>query len=55
MGHKDRIVSLEARHHELEEAINAQTARPHPNEDEIHSLKKEKLRIKDEISTLGGV
>ena len=54
MGHKDRIVSLEARHHELEEAIDSATARPHPDDDEIHSLKKEKLRIKDEISTLGG-
>lgn len=52
MGHKDRISSLEARHQQLEDAIHAESTRPHPDEDEIHVLKKEKLRIKDEISSL---
>lgn len=55
MGYKDRIVSLEARHHELEEAIHAENTRPHPDENEIHALKKEKLRIKDEINSLSGI
>ena len=55
MANKDRIVSLEARHHELEEAIHAENARPHPDEDQIHTLKKEKLKIKDEINSLSGV
>ncbi|MDH5188932.1 MAG: YdcH family protein [Rhodospirillaceae bacterium] len=55
MGHKDRIVSLEARHHELEAAIHTENTRPHPNEDEIHTLKKEKLKIKDEINSLNSL
>lgn len=54
MGHKDRIVSLEARHNELEEAIHTENIRPHPDDGEIHALKKEKLRIKDEINSLSG-
>ena len=55
MGNKDRIVSLEARHHELEAAIHAENTRPHPDEDQIHTLKKEKLKIKDEINSLSSV
>lgn len=52
MGQTDRIFSLQARHEQLETAINTENARPHPDDVEIHSLKKEKLRIKDEISEL---
>ena len=55
MGYKDRIVSLEARHQELEQAIHAENTRPHPDEDQIHILKKEKLKIKDEINSLSSV
>ena len=52
MGQKDRINSLQARHHELEVAIETEESRPHPDDVEIHSLKKEKLKIKDEINVL---
>lgn len=55
MAQKDRIVSLKARHQEIESAIDHENARPHPDEVEIHALKKEKLRIKDEISDLSPV
>ncbi len=52
MSLESRIDSLKTRHHELEKAIEAHNAQPYPDEIEIHSLKKEKLRIKDELEDL---
>ncbi len=48
----DHIEALKARHASLEHAINEETARPHPNDDAVCSLKKRKLQIKDEITRL---
>ncbi|PHS75034.1 MAG: hypothetical protein COB59_11775 [Rhodospirillaceae bacterium] len=52
MGVANRIDALRVRHHELDEAIEMETTRACPDEHEIHTLKKEKLRIKDELTTL---
>ena len=49
MSLQDRIESLRARHRSLEEAIGQEINRPMPNEDVLHDLKRQKLRIKDEI------
>jgi hypothetical protein len=48
----DRIESLRSQHALLEEAIREETHRPHPDELRIHELKREKLRLKDEISSM---
>lgn len=53
MGLDSRIEALKSRHQELETAIEMENARACPDEVEIHSLKKEKLRIKDELQNLG--
>lgn len=47
-----RIESLKARHHSLEQSIADEEARPLPNDLHIAELKKQKLRIKDEIAML---
>ncbi len=52
MSTPDRIEALKHRHQVLEEAIDDESARPHPDEDVLHELKKKKLRLKDEILTL---
>jgi len=52
MGTANRIDALKNRHQELETAIKTETTRALPNEVAIHSLKKEKLRIKDELHDL---
>jgi len=52
MALENRIDSLKSRHGELEMALDTETARPFPDEVEIHTLKKEKLRIKDELESL---
>lgn len=52
MGLENRIEALKTRHQELEAALETETTRPLPDDVEIHSLKKEKLRIKDEIINL---
>ena len=49
MSAMDHIEALKAKHASLENAIGEETARPHPDDDAICSLKKRKLQIKDEI------
>jgi hypothetical protein len=44
--------SLKAKHTDLETRIADEERRPHPDENFINDLKKQKLRIKDELSVL---
>jgi len=46
------ITDLKDRHHALEVEIETENARPAPDELRIQTLKKEKLRIKDELQRL---
>src|ERR1700686_799234 len=52
MSLQDRIESLRARYPSLEDAIDEEINRPLPNDDVVHDLKRQKLRIKDEIVQL---
>jgi hypothetical protein len=49
MSSQDRIEELRERHAALERAIDEENSRPFPNQDAISDLKRQKLRIKDEI------
>jgi len=46
----ERIASLRTKHAAIENAIDAEEHRPHPDDLRIVELKREKLRIKDEIA-----
>jgi len=46
----DEVMDLKNRHAELEKTIEDEISRPHPDQNIIASLKKEKLRIKDELA-----
>ena len=46
---EERVSALKAKHAELEQAIETENSRPLPDELLLHALKREKLRIKDEI------
>ncbi len=52
MSMQDRIEALKEKHASLERAIDEETHRPSPNQDTITDLKRQKLRIKDEIFQL---
>ena len=52
MSQQDRIEALKEKHAVLERAIEEENRRPLPNNDMIHDLKRQKLRIKDEIYQL---
>ncbi len=52
MSLDERIDDLKSKHQALETAIEDENNRPHPDDIEIASLKKQKLRIKDEIATI---
>jgi len=46
------IQELSEKHKQLEDTINAEMANPEWDEVRVQSLKKEKLRIKDELERL---
>jgi hypothetical protein len=46
------IQELSEKHKQLEDAINNEMANPDWDEVRVHALKKEKLRIKDELERL---
>jgi len=50
----EKIENLKSKHHDLETAIEEETHRPHPDDIEVANLKKQKLKIKDEIASLDG-
>jgi hypothetical protein len=43
----DRIETLKHKHAALEAALQAENARPHPDDDLLTDLKRRKLRLKD--------
>ena len=47
---KVQVDALESKHAALHALIDEEEHRAHPDEDLLHRLKKEKLRIKDEIA-----
>ena len=52
MSRDERIEALKAKHQALEQAIEQENSRPHPDDMEIVNLKKQKLVIKDELAAL---
>ncbi len=50
MGIEDHVAQLRAKHLELEAAIEEENGRPHPDDIHLHDLKRQKLRVKDEIT-----
>ena len=48
----ERIETLRARHADLDSQIDEETHRPHPDDIRVAELKREKLKLKDEITRL---
>lgn len=48
----DRIETLKHKHAAIEAALQAENARPHPDDDLVHQLKRQKLKLKDTIKEL---
>jgi len=48
----ERIEALKAKHAALDNAIREENNRPHPDDTKIHDLKRQKLKIKDEIAQM---
>jgi hypothetical protein len=52
MSQQDRIAALKEKHAALERAIDEENRRPLPSDDLITDLKRQKLRIKDQLYQL---
>jgi hypothetical protein len=52
MTSEDRISALRARHASLEAELESENHRPHPDDVHIAEIKRQKLKIKDEIAKL---
>lgn len=53
MASQEQLEALKAKHARLEQSIDEESHRPLPDTVQIHSLKREKLKIKDTINRLG--
>lgn len=53
MSMTERIDALKEKHHSLEAKIEREESRPHPDDVFVHNLKKQKLKIKDELLNIG--
>jgi len=53
MGKSERIDALQTKHHDLESKIDNEEKKSLPDEITIHDLKKQKLKIKDELMSMG--
>jgi hypothetical protein len=53
MNVEAQVSALKSRHAELEEILESEISRPHPDQSLIAGIKKQKLRIKDELVELG--
>lgn len=49
MSVQGHLQSLADKHHRLDEQLASETNRPRPDENTLSRLKKEKLRIKEEM------
>ena len=52
MAVSERIESLRTRHAALEAELEEMMLRPMPSPEDVHRVKREKLKLKDEISRL---
>ena len=52
MGAFEKVESLKSQHRALEAQLESEDKRPHPDEDLIRTIKRQKLRIKDELLTM---
>lgn len=52
MSVDERIQSLKVRHSQLENELEQETHRPHPDDVHITEIKRQKLRLKDQIAAL---
>ncbi len=53
MTMQEYVEELRVKHANLEEEIDVESHRPMPDQGTLSRLKREKLRIKDEIARLG--
>ena len=54
MADDDQVGKLKAEHVSLEKAIEEELGRPFPNSTLLNDLKRQKLRIKDQIQRISG-
>ncbi len=52
MSVEGRLERLRVRHAELDQLLHDEEMRPHPDDTTVHAIKKEKLRVKDEMSRM---
>ncbi len=52
MSSDDRVEALKAKHAALDAALGEQNRRPYPDEVTISELKRQKLKIKDELQRI---
>ena len=55
MIEQDQAEMLKSRHRELEDQLEIENTHPYPNKGLVSNLKRQKLRIKDELLSLNAL
>ncbi|NQV55108.1 MAG: YdcH family protein [Rhodospirillales bacterium] len=55
MTEHDKVSTLQTLHSELKDRIDRESRRPHPDELRVADLKREKLKIKDELASMNAL
>ena len=55
MTEADIVEVLKSKHHDLEEKIDFETCRPHPDDIVVADLKRQKLKVKDELASMNAL
>ena len=52
MNERDRVLVLQSKHTGLEQELNLENKHPHPDDVIVADLKRQKLKIKDELASM---
>lgn len=55
MNEQDRVSVLKTKHTGLEEKLTVENKLPHPDDVAVANLKRQKLRIKDELASMNAL
>ena len=55
MTEAENIEVLKTKHHDLEDKIDSENGRPYPDDTIVAGLKRQKLKIKDELASMNAL
>ena len=55
MTEEETVAVLKSKHHELEDKLDSEIGRPYPDDIIVADLKRQKLKVKDELASMNAL